>query len=95
MSKEITSFFKEAPYLKFTMPIPKSDKFVMGLPQSLVMYINSQTKKCAAQRSVMFVLLTTMDYDKAVSILFDDFRSGKIGKITIETPADISTQGDN
>lgn len=65
MSKEITSFFKEAPYLKFTMPIPKSDKFVMGLPQSLVMYINSQTKKCAAQRSVMFVLLTTMDYDKA------------------------------
>ena len=48
MSKEITSFFKEAPYLKFTMPIPKSDKFVMGLPQSLVMYINSQTKKCAA-----------------------------------------------
>ena len=41
MSKEITSFFKEAPYLKFTMPIPKSDKFVMGLPQSLVMYINS------------------------------------------------------
>ncbi len=36
-----------------------------------------------------------IDYDKAVSILFDDFRSGKIGKITIETPADISTQGDN
>lgn len=36
-----------------------------------------------------------IDYDKAVSILFDDFRSGKIGKITLETPADISTQGDN
>ena len=36
-----------------------------------------------------------IDYDKAVSILFDDFRSGKIGKITIETPADISTQGVN
>ena len=36
-----------------------------------------------------------IDYDKAVSILFDDFRSGKIGKITIETPADISTQGEN
>lgn len=41
MSKEITSFFKEAPYLKFTMPVSKSAKFVMGLPQSLVMYINS------------------------------------------------------
>lgn len=29
------------------------------------------------------------DYDKAVSILFDDFRSGKLGRITIETPEDI------
>ena len=28
------------------------------------------------------------DYDKAAALIFDDFRSGKLGKITIETPED-------
>lgn len=27
-----------------------------------------------------------IDYDKAVSILFDDFRSGKLGKLSLESP---------
>lgn len=27
-----------------------------------------------------------IDYDKAVSILFDDFRSGKLGKVSLESP---------
>ena len=27
-----------------------------------------------------------IDYDRAISLLFDDFRSGKLGKITLETP---------
>ncbi len=27
-----------------------------------------------------------LDYDKAAALLIDDFRSGKLGRITLETP---------
>ena len=30
------------------------------------------------------------DYEKAASVLMDDFRSGRIGRITLELPADVS-----
>ena len=59
----ITKFYKEAPILKFTQALPKDGPMVLGLPEFLVGYINSQTKKSASQRTLMMILLGSMDYN--------------------------------
>ena len=40
--------------------------------------------ECAARNTILFLLGGKIDYEKVSNIILNDFRTGKIGKITLE-----------